>query len=554
MSGYWKPESELLQSLDKAVPEILASQKENGQFGTEPWISTDQNVLLALAAAWHLPESAHNSSGEVLEAIVRGGIALVDAQDDDGKVTFRKKDHSTWGQIHMPWSFSRWVRAYQLVRAQLDTKDRDRWDAGLLLAYTGISDTALGHVHNIPTHHAMGLYCAGVVFDRGDWREQARAFMPTVCKAQSPHGWWPEQGGPVVAYNFIYAEALGVYHAMSEDKSVLDALERASNYHANFTYPDGSAVETIDGRNPYHTGVHLGNPGFTFSEIGRGYLQQQHGLYMKRCEPFPADYAAHLLLYGDEGPTEPTSAGLDRHVYRMGSEALTVRRKPWSICLSATTGEIPDNRWGQDRQNFVSVYHDEAGLVVGGGNTKLQPLWSSFTVGDTTLLRHISGDEDPDFSPREGLDHVPDSASVRDDEDAPAVSLKVGGESCRITLIPESDTRSVLVYEATNDSGLPVEGHVTLLPTVDEALTFGTAEMRTLGKEPFEISGVGSVSQDGWEMSVPDAAKVIWPAMAHNPYTKDGSAELDSARLVIALPFTESLARFELVLEVRTDL
>jgi hypothetical protein len=59
MATTWKPEPQLLEPLDAAVPDILASQKENGQFGTEPWISTDQNVMLALAAAWSLEESSH---------------------------------------------------------------------------------------------------------------------------------------------------------------------------------------------------------------------------------------------------------------------------------------------------------------------------------------------------------------------------------------------------------------------------------------------------------------------------------------------------------------
>ena len=42
----WQREPELQSALDDAIPTIIASQKPNGQFGTEPWISTDQNVLL----------------------------------------------------------------------------------------------------------------------------------------------------------------------------------------------------------------------------------------------------------------------------------------------------------------------------------------------------------------------------------------------------------------------------------------------------------------------------------------------------------------------------
>ena len=367
MAQTWRPEPELLKSLDDAVPGILDSQNHNGQFGTEPWICRDQNLLLPLAASWSLEQSAHHGSEDVLRCIVEGGDALIDAQDDEGKWTFRKKDGSTWGQTLMPWTYSRWIRAYSLVREAMAAEDRDRWDPALQLGFEQIARTALGSVHNIPAHHAMGLYCAGVVFGWEDWQTQASGFMQEVVAAQSPHGWWPEHQGPVVSYNFVYSEALGVYYSMSEDHGVLEALERAARYHANFTYPDGSMVETVDGRNPYHGGMRLGNVGFSHTAPGRGYLAQQHGIHLASGRGFDADHAAQLLLYGSEGETEPTAADQVHHHYEMGDEALVLRQRPWFACLSALTVEIPQNRWGQDRQNFVSVFHDRTGLIVGGG-------------------------------------------------------------------------------------------------------------------------------------------------------------------------------------------
>ena len=65
----WKPEPRLLSDLEAAIPDILASQNESGQFGVEPWISTDQNVLLALAAAWHLEDNRYHHDGAVLDAM-----------------------------------------------------------------------------------------------------------------------------------------------------------------------------------------------------------------------------------------------------------------------------------------------------------------------------------------------------------------------------------------------------------------------------------------------------------------------------------------------------
>ncbi|MDA0333950.1 MAG: hypothetical protein O2782_02170 [bacterium] len=360
----WQPEEQLLTHLDDAVPQILQSQNADGRFGVAPWISTDQNVLLALAAAYTLTGSRHCGSAAVLDAIAAGGEALVSAQDNNGMWEFRKKDGSVWGPIRMPWVYSRWMRAYYHIGKDLPDAVRQRWERRLKLGFAGIYDelgivdteqisaaevvaarrTAQAsqayrfvRIHNIPAHHAMGLAFAGLVFGQPAWSERAAAYLHAVAGAQSEHGWWEEHGGPVVAYNFVYAEALGVYLALTGDASVQPALERAAQYHAEFTYPDGSAVETVDGRNGYMPGVKLGNCGLATTRAGRGWLARQHKLFLEGGGTFDADYAAGMLLYGDGGPATPPIGARDRHDYRMGALARTMRRKPWFACLSAIT-------------------------------------------------------------------------------------------------------------------------------------------------------------------------------------------------------------------------
>ena len=78
----WKPEPQILEALVTAVPAMLSELKENGQFGNEPWTCGDQNRIYPLAAAWSLEESAYYHSDEVLDAIIKGGDALIDAQDE----------------------------------------------------------------------------------------------------------------------------------------------------------------------------------------------------------------------------------------------------------------------------------------------------------------------------------------------------------------------------------------------------------------------------------------------------------------------------------------
>ena len=237
------------------VPDILRSQDpKTGHFGTGIWISIDQNVLLPLATAWsyHDARNPYYHSAPLLNAIMVGGDALIDAQDKNGQFLFLKKDGSTWGQIYQPWIYTRWLRAFQMIRAAMPPERRARWEKALLLGYNGISkEERTATLHNIPTHHAMGLYFAGKIFDRPEWCAQSAEFLHRVVQIQNPDGYWSEHSGPLILYDKVYVEALGIYLAVSHDESVRAALRKASIYHAYFTYPDGTDVETIDERNPY---------------------------------------------------------------------------------------------------------------------------------------------------------------------------------------------------------------------------------------------------------------------------------------------------------------
>ncbi|MGB9619201.1 MAG: hypothetical protein ACPL7K_02175, partial [Armatimonadota bacterium] len=240
-----------LKALVAAVPQILRSQDPaTGRFGTGVWICTDQNVIYPLAAAWAFEseENPYYHDPAVLKAIIAGGDALIADADAEGAWVFRKKDNSTWGMIRMPWTYSRWVRAFSLIRDAMPPEDRDRWEKALTLGYSNIAAKDLKRVHNIPCHHAMGLYCAGKALGKPEWCEQAKQFVSRVVAEQDVGGFWSEHHGPVVRYNLVYIDALGHYYAMSGDESVLPALERSALFHSMFTYPDGALVETVDER------------------------------------------------------------------------------------------------------------------------------------------------------------------------------------------------------------------------------------------------------------------------------------------------------------------
>ena len=545
MNETWNRRPLLLDTLSAAVPGILADQHSDGTFGTDPWICRDQHAIFHLAVAWHLPDSPYHGDPALLEAILRGGNVLAERADDQGRWIFRKKDYSEWGMIYMPWTYSRWIRAYALVRDAFDVGDRERWDGWLIRGYTGIAASELHSVHNIPSHHAMGLHCASQLFGREDWAAQSASFLRRVADEQSPHGWWEEHRGPVVAYNFVYMESLGTYYDMSGDEYVLEALERGIRYHLALTYPDGSLVETVDGRNPYHHTIRPGNPGFAHSPLGRRFLANQYARYTGAGNAIDADSAAAMLLHGADGEITSEEEAAPPETF-VSPKAVVQRGSGWTAILSAILAPPPDNRWGQDRQNFLSVFHKRTGVIAGGGNTRLQPLWSTFTLGDTSLMSHTPGNDDPDFSAPEGLKHMPDEAEIVGETGNRTLRLRYAGEQCEVTLQLRSEKELVIALTATSRGPLEVEAHVPLLPHLQVPVKLSNGQTKTLDDTPWELDfpdSEGSIAHAGWIAAFPAGTRVVWPALPHNPYRKGGEATAEEGRIVLCLPFSLEATR-----------
>jgi hypothetical protein len=546
----------VLADLVTQVPGILKTyDPQTGRFGCGIWICTDQNAMYPLAAAFatKAPGNPYYQDPKLLDVIMKAGDALIDDMNSQGQWVFRKKDNSTWGNIRMPWTYSRWIRSFQLIREAMPADRRKRWSEALTFGYSKIAQSDIGHVHNIPSHHAMGLYVAGKALDRPEWCQKAAEFLAKVIAQQAEGGYWSEGVGPVVAYDFVYVEAIGTYYAMSGDKRVLPALEKAATFHRHFTYPGGQNVETVDQRNPYHAVIASGNVGFSVTPIGRAYLLAQWSLHKG---PLDADQNASFLLYGEEGPIAEASAGQRDETFALTeggvARAATVQRGPWFVCLSAYTAPISKSRWIQDRQNLVSIYHDKLGLIVGGGNTKLQPDWSTFTVGAPSLLAHRVGDTNPDFLPKGKLYHVPSAANLAVTPE-PSLQLTYGPETCSVRVVPKDERSLEYVVETSAAAELPICAHLTLIPQRSKPLETAAGQRLTLGDKPITLGGnqLGSwIGQASYRVHLPSTATLVWPVLPHNPYTADGHATLGEARLVIRLPLDREHRQCRVLLEV----
>jgi hypothetical protein len=370
----------------------------------------------------------------------------------------------------------------------------------------------------------MSCWRAGQVFDRPDWQHAARALIQAAVAAQQPGGYWAEHGGPTTLYNLIYVHALGLYHLLSSDPSVLPAVEAAVEFHDTFLYPDGFGVETVDGRVKYHHSVHpAGLVAFSLCPKGRRLARY----VLERLEPtrdlvtFQGGAlvsAWHHLRAGDEAPITLDQCGF-RKTYR--DWAVTTRQGPWFAALSAYTAPPVASRWGQDRQAFVSLWHQEAGLVVGGGNSKDQPEWSTFVA--------------------EGR-FVPERGELLAGGDG--IMLTYGRVRCRLRL---ELTPVLAVLEAAAENGPAVFQMVVQAQRGQPLVTAGGRRC-VVGDDALDVSGpaLGDwLEVAGCRIRVPRNARFRWPTVPFNPYAIDGAAPFGSERAVLSGALEQAAARWE---------
>ena len=495
------------------------------------WCVINQDIIYPLAVLYTTPGTAFHGDKGILEMALRGGDAIRDFQYPDGQVEFLKVDGSRWGPTYMGWTNYAWLEAYALLRGELDASRRVRWEEGLTLAHDGQAREISGHhIHNIPCWKAMSCCRAGRLLTRPDWEAAGVAMIHAVAAAQEPGGYWAEHGGPSVIYNHVYLHGLGLYYAFTRDEHVLPALAAAVEFHQTFCYPNGVPVETVDGRVKYRDRtMPMGWVGFSACPRGRRLVRHLATELaperdLKKFQGGAIASAVQHLIEGDEA-----AINMDRPAFceSFRDWALVCREGPWFGCLSAFVCPPTASRWGQDRQAFLSLWHEEHGLMLGGGNSKDQAEWSSF-VADGRF--------------------IPDKGELL--ADGTGVALTYGRVRCQLRLafegrnpVVEAATeggpalQQFVVQVAPGDTVRAATGQQVAL--ADAAVYWGPAQLG----EWLELKGC--------RITVPPGAEFRWPTAPFNPYAADGAAAFGSERGILSARIDGQPVRWEITRSLR---
>ena len=204
--------------------------------------------------------------------------------------------------------------------------------------------------------------------------------------AQAEGGYWSEGGGPVVLYDFVYVDALGTVLRHVGRSPRAAGPGESGPLPRRFTYPDGRCRGNHQPAQSLPSVGGVGQRGLHRFRRSAGPTWRGNG----RIAPaLDADLMASLPGRRRRGrrPTFPRAAthpsphpqGPRRRAGGRGPQRPLVLLR---LGLHHAGHRLRSAPGPPEPGEHLSR---QPGLILGGGNTKLQPAWSTFTVGDVSL-------------------------------------------------------------------------------------------------------------------------------------------------------------------------
>jgi hypothetical protein len=319
---------------------------------------------------------------------------------------------------------------------------------------------------------------------------------------------------------------VALYWEFSKDPAALAALRRSTDFHMNFTYPDGTPVEIMNDRNRYWSGRAWAHFAFTNFPEGRRYAEFLARFFdPDKLSMEDLGRLAQDALYYHEGKAAPIPQDKTAYAYQMKIPAGIRKAGPWVVSLSGIVEtQAVNNNFYLDRQANLSVYHTKLGLIVSGAHSKRQPELATF---------------------REKVDgvmyHLPLSSRIEMSDTSDRLSLAHNTFWSELYVEPPSE-RELKLRFVINGKGRPPEEAFATLQLVlkpGDTLETGSGRKIVLGSQPVDLTPEaigGSIRRGGWTLHVDPAARLAWPVYPYNPYQNALEKSLEHAVGALSVP------------------
>jgi hypothetical protein len=271
--------------LPKDYFKLMAAEMKNLE--ADPDLGNSPGHMLAAAVLYtkHHPANPSYGDKKMRElALKLGDLAASDSEDDPSE---NRQDYE--------WEIHFWLDAYRLLESELTPERRDRWRRAIEKNIRWFAPQVLARIdfpryqgpfiRTSTNHYAIWsstVYLAGRVLRNEAWEKLgARAMHRLASEEQAADGYWGEftDNGPTTGYDYLTMTCVALYWEHGRDTAALEALRRSTDFHKHFTWPDGTPVETINGRNR-HRGVSAwGHFGFSHWPDGRRYAEFLSGFF-----------------------------------------------------------------------------------------------------------------------------------------------------------------------------------------------------------------------------------------------------------------------------------
>ena len=454
--------------------------------------------------------------------------------------------------LNHDWGTYLWLDAYRILEAELGADRRARWRKALEKDVQDVADLTAPRVdfpryqspfiRTSPNHYALWastVHLAGRMFGNKAWEDLgARVMHRFAAEEQTPDGYWGEHNdsGPTTGYNTLTLAGLALYWEHSGDTAALAALRRATDFHKNYTFPDGTPVEVINDRNR-HWGVPVwGHFGFSHFPDGRRLAEFLTGFVREGTLGGETNGVANGLgrvaqnaLYYHEGPPAPIPQDLPRHAHRMTVPAGVRKTGPWFVCLSGLfSTQAVTSQFYLDRQGHLSVFHEKLGPIITGANSKRQPELATFR-------ETINGQ----------IYHMPTSSRLRMSDERDRLGLSYNTFFTELEVAPPTDNRLPFRFTVV-ERGRLEDATLTLQLRLKAGEALETAKTKVvLGEQPVELTPEqigGWVRHRGWTLTVDPTARLSWPVYPFNPYRNGPETTLVHAVGALSVPLRPKAA------------
>ena len=293
------------------------------------------------------------------------------------------------------WPFYAFCQVYDLLKDELPEEKKEPWReyVDYYISTRGKRPyfyTSFNH----ESYNALGVLRAGQVFGIPEWEQRGRRLIRQLVDVQTDLGYFNEGPGhgPSMKYNQIQLSGMLLFADYSGDTVVLDACKKLADFMIRYSFPDGSTVGCLEGRQSWSIGYY-GTTCYGLDRWAQG-KELNRRIFNTRIKWGMLDPRSRYYSFSDWyfcfggwwlmdeylslRPDAPSQAlSQDTNGYRMTESGPTfsgglIRQHDWMVAMSAIKPVPGFNIYRLERQSRLDIWHEKTGLIVGGGHNKIE--------------------------------------------------------------------------------------------------------------------------------------------------------------------------------------